>query len=58
MAQTNILQRTLKIRIYPNKTQKQYLKNCLGIYRLVYNQFVDIISKIKKQIKNSIIGFL
>ena len=60
--QINILQRTLKIRIYPNKTQKQYLKNCLGIYRLVYNKSVDFISKNRKTnyiyVRNSVLDII
>jgi putative transposase len=39
-----IIQRSLKIRIYPDKNQKSYLNNCLGIYRLVYNQAINYIN--------------
>ena len=29
--------RTVKIRLYPNKQQKNYINNLLGCYRKVYN---------------------
>lgn len=30
-----------KIRIYPNKSQKQYFEKCFGISRFVYNSVLD-----------------
>ena len=29
--------RAIKIRLYPNETQKDYINNLLGSYRKVYN---------------------
>ena len=34
--------RTIKIRLYPNKTQEQTLNKVLGCYRFVYNQMLDL----------------
>ena len=33
--------RAIKIRLYPNKTQEEYLSKLLGCYRFVYNQCLD-----------------
>ena len=30
--------RAIKIRLYPNKTQEEYISSLLGSYRFVYNQ--------------------
>jgi len=38
----------LKIRIYPNNNQKIYINKCLGIYRLVYNESINVINNNKK----------
>ena len=33
--------RAIKIRLYPNKTQEEYIGSLLGSYRFVYNQCLD-----------------
>ena len=33
--------RAVKIRFYPNKTQKSYINNLLGSYRFIYNDCLD-----------------
>ena len=33
--------RAIKIRLYPNKTQEDYISSLLGSYRFVYNQCLD-----------------
>lgn len=33
--------RSIKIRLYPNKTQEEYIGSLLGSYRFVYNQCLD-----------------
>lgn len=37
--------KTLKLRIYPNKNQKQRLKAWFEIHRLVYNRIVTCVNK-------------
>jgi len=44
--------RAIKIRLYPNKTQEEYISSLLGSYRFVYNQCLDI--KIKKYAEEGI----
>ena len=34
--------RAIKIRLYPNKTQEEYISSLLGSYRFVYNQCLNI----------------
>ncbi len=34
--------RAIKIRLYPNKTQEEYINSLLGSYRFVYNQCLNI----------------
>lgn len=37
-----IMLRAIKIRLYPNKTQEEYINSLLGSYRFVYNQCLNI----------------
>jgi len=34
--------RSIKIRLYPNKNQEEYISKLLGTYRFVYNQCLDL----------------
>ena len=38
----NYMLKTIKIRLYPNKDQENYINKLLGSYRFVYNQCLDL----------------
>lgn len=51
MVLENIVNRSKKIKIYPNNEQKLILKKLIGSYRYFYNKTIDFINKIPKEKK-------
>jgi len=45
MVSGNTVNKSKKIRIYPTSFQKELLKECLGVYRFVYNRTIDYLKQ-------------
>ena len=47
-----LINRALKLRLYPTKEQEQYLNNCLGSARFLYNQMLNERMEVYNELKD------